>query len=181
MNPMDIIEKYYDKNSRAYEILVQHVLAVTKKALEIAEGVPELKPDLQFIEEAAMLHDIGVFKTDEPTIDCHGTEKYIRHGVLGREILEKEELPKHAPICERHTGVGISKEQIERENLPLPARDMIPLTVEEEIIALADSFFSKNAEDLTKEKDLETIRKGLAKFGQEKVEKFDSWCKKYKI
>jgi uncharacterized protein len=154
---------------------------VTKKALEIAESVPELNPDLRFIEEAAMLHDIGIIRTHVPELGCFGKEPYAKHGIIGREMLEKEGLPKHALICERHTGVGITKEDIEKQGLPLPARDMIPLTLEEEIIALADNFYSKSGEDLTKEKQLSTIRRGLSEYGQEKVVKFDAGCKKFGI
>lgn len=90
MNPISIIQKYYDVNSPIYTLLVTHSESVAKKALEIAKNVPQLHPDVQFIYEAAMLHDIGIFLTDTPNLDCYGDKPYICHGYLGREILEKE-------------------------------------------------------------------------------------------
>lgn len=68
MQPLKIIQKYYEVGSKSYEILVAHSELVTKKALEIAKKVPHLNPGLKFIEEAAMLHDIGIFLTNFPDI-----------------------------------------------------------------------------------------------------------------
>lgn len=153
-------------------------MMVAEKALKIAEKVKHLYPDMEFIREAAMLHDVGIFLTDEPEIGCYGINPYICHGYLGRELLEKEGYPVHALVCERHIGVGLTKEEIEEKNLPLPKRDMIPLSLEEQIICFADKFFSKS-DILTKEKSLETVRKGIAKYGNEKLKKFDEWTRTF--
>ena len=177
MNLVKIIEKYYNPESTAYHFLIQHSRMVTEKALRIAERVEHLKPDLHFIEEASMLHDIGIFLTNEPKIGCHGDKKYICHGYLGREILEKEGLPKHALVCERHVGVGLTVKDIEEKHLPVPKRDMIPVSIEEQIICFADKFFSKDSDFLLKEKPLERVRNSIAKFGEEKLRKFDDWLK----
>ncbi len=150
---------------------------VTEKALRIAKKVKHLNPDLNFIEEAAMLHDIGIFLTNEPKLGCYGDKPYVCHGYLGRKILEKEGFPKHALVCERHIGVGITLEDIEEKELPLPKRDMISLSVEEQIICFADKFFSKNSDFLLKEKPLERVRKGISKYGEEKLRQFDEWMK----
>jgi uncharacterized protein len=68
MDPIKIIQKFYKKDSVTYQILVTHSKAVTKKALEIAKSLSHLNPDLSFIEEAAMLHDIGIFLTYHPEL-----------------------------------------------------------------------------------------------------------------
>ena len=68
MDPITIIQKFYKKDSIAYQILVTHSKAVTRKALEIAKSLSQHNPDLQFIEEAAMLHDIGIFLTHHPEL-----------------------------------------------------------------------------------------------------------------
>ena len=39
MNPIHILQYYYDKDSRAYNILIEHGRRVTAKALEIADRV----------------------------------------------------------------------------------------------------------------------------------------------
>ena len=96
------------------------------------------------MEEAAMLHDIGIFLTHAPSLGCNGPHPYLKHGHLGCKLLEKEGLPKHALVCERHVGVGITRKDVLDHKLPLPAKDMLPLSLEEKIICYADKFFSKN-------------------------------------
>ena len=179
MDPIKIIQKFYKADSKSYKYLTEHCRAVAKKALEVAKKVPHLNPDLKFIEEAAMLHDIGIFLVDAPLIGCFGDKPYICHGYLGREILEKEGFPKHALVCERHVGVGLSIQDIERQNLPLPKRDMMPVSIEEEIVCFADKFFSKSAEDLSKEKSVDEVRKKQLKFGEDKVKKIEEWLEKF--
>jgi uncharacterized protein len=177
MDPIKIIEKYYNPESKAYHFLVHHSKMITEKALRIAQRVQHLNPDLEFIKEAAMLHDIGIFLTNEPKIGCYGDKPYVCHGYLGKEIIEKEGFPKHALVCERHIGVGITLEDIEEKELPLPKRDMVPLSVEEQIICFADKFFSKDSDFLLKEKPLKRVRKGISKYGEEKLRQFDEWMK----
>src|SRR4030042_7063978 len=167
MDPIGIIKKYYSFKSKAYHYLLPHSAMVTEKALRIAKSVKYLNPDLYFIEEAAMLHDIGIFLTNEPKLGCYGNKPYVCHGYLGRGILEREGFPKHALVCERHIGVGITLEDIKEKNLPLPKRDMIPLSVEEQIICFADKFFSKDSDFLLKEKPLERVRTYISKFGKD--------------
>ena len=172
---MTIIEKYYHPDSKAYYFLVQHSRLVTEKALKIAQRVKHLAPDFDFIREASMLHDIGIFHTNEPTIDCNGDKAYICHGHIGREILEREGLPLHALVCERHVGVGITLIAIENKKLPVPKREMVPLSLEEKIICFADKFFSKDSEFLLREKPLDRVRKKIVQYGDEKLRQFDEW------
>ena len=141
----------------------------------MAKKHPELDLDQNFIEEAAMLHDIGIFLTDAPDIQCFGTHPYICHGYLGADLVRKEGFPRHALVCERHTGAGLSLQDIEEQNLPVPHRDMLPVSLEEEIICFADKFFSKTK--LDKEKSLEKARKSVEKHGGNGVQRFDRWCK----
>lgn len=174
MNTLAVIEKIYKKDSDLYNILVSHSTSVKNKALSIARNHPELNIDIQFVEEAAMLHDIGIFLTDAPSIKCFGTFPYLCHGYLGREILEGMGYPRHALVCERHTGTGLSEEDIIAQRLPLPHRDMNPVSIEEQVICFADCFFSKT--HLEEQKSIEKVRKGLSKFGERSVLLFDRWC-----
>ncbi|UCG95134.1 MAG: HDIG domain-containing protein [archaeon] len=179
MDPLVIIRKYYEPGTKAYRFLVEHSKAVTEKALEVARRFMELHPkmkiDLKFIEEAAMLHDIGVFLTDAPEIGCHGKEPYVGHGWLGAELLRREGLPRHALVCERHVGTGIKRGEVEEQNLPLPRRDMMPETPEEKIVCFADKFFSKSPGKQGREHTIEEIRKELARFGKDNLKRFDEW------
>ncbi len=173
---LQIINKYYDDHTLR-DILLRHSRAVADKALEIVRNHPELHADERFVEEAAMLHDIGIVKVDAPAIACYGTEPYIRHGVLGAEMLRQEGLERHALVCERHTGTGLTLEQIVEQGLPLPHQDMQPQSIEEQIICFADKFFSKTRLDT--EKSVEQARLSLEKFGSEGLAKFDAWCERF--
>ena len=179
MTALRLIKKYYPENSQAYNILVEHGKAVFNKAREIALKNPHLEVDLTFLEEAAFLHDIGIFMTHAPEIGCFGEHPYISHGYLGRELLEKEGFHRHAMVCERHTGVGLSQDDIERQNLPIPKRCMLPKSVEERLICFADNFFSKSHHNLSTEKPIETIRKSLAKHGEHHVVAFDQMAQEF--
>lgn len=178
MNPIDILAEYYKPGSKAFDILVDHGEQVARKALTVAERIPHLKPDLEFIENAAMLHDIGILETDSPGLGCKGKHPYVCHGVLGRKLLESCEVSAYGLICERHIGVGISAADVRQQNLPLPARDMLPESIEEQIICYADKFFSKNGNGRkAEEKPVEQIIDGLQPYGPEKVKRFQRWVK----
>jgi len=177
MDPAAVLKAHYPPSSRAYRILREHGRLVARKALAAAEAVPHLAPDREFIRQAAFLHDIGIRFTHAPQLGCTGSYPYICHGYLGRELLEKEGYPRHALVCERHVGVGISREEIHRQGLPLPLRDMLPVTIEEQIVCYADKFFSKNGAGRPREKSLVEIAGNLARYGSDKVEKFMRWAK----
>ena len=177
MDYQHIIDKYYPEDNQLRHILLTHSNSVAQKALAIANAHPELKLDTTFLHEAAMLHDIGVFLCDAPGIECHGTEPYIRHGVLGAELLRREGYPRHARVCERHTGAGISLSEIRSQHLPLEERDYLPETLEEKVICYADKFFSKTK--LDREKTPEQALHSLQKFGQEGVKRFTEWMEMF--
>lgn len=176
-SPIEIILQYYDSDSEACQILVAHGNQVAEKALEAAGAVGHLNPDVELIERAAMLHDIGMLETDVPQLDCHGPEPYIRHGVIGRKMLEDIGLSAEALICERHVGAGISATDICRQNLPLPKRDMLPITIEEKIICYADKFFSKSKDGNCPAKSSFAIIKSLARYGDQQANRFKDWIK----
>lgn len=176
MNPWPLLEKYYPPGDPAREVLFAHSRAVAAKALTVARRVASSQTlDLSFIEEAALLHDIGIRFVQAPAIGCHGDLPYLAHGYKGRELLEAEGWPRHALVCERHIGVGLSAAAIIAQHLPLPLRDMIPETPEEIIISYADLFFSKGEQELAREKEVERVRQSLARFGTENLATFDRW------
>ena len=174
MNALAIINKYYSEENELKHILLTHSRSVADKALQIAVKHPELHLDTGFLEEAALLHDIGIFMTDASGIQCFGTHPYICHGYLGSELLMKEGYPRHALVCERHTGAGMSLQSIIEQDLPIPHRDMVPVSMEEQVICFADKFFSKT--HLDREKSVEKARRCLTSYGEDGVIRFKHWC-----
>ena len=113
------------------EIGWTHSLIVKNISLQIAQKLEKdygIKTDKKLIEIGALIHDIGIY---EYLDDDYKTKKnYILHGRTGYEILIKEKVSKkRARFALVHIGVGYEKD--------------IPISVEEEIVAYADSFHSK--------------------------------------
>ncbi len=173
MDVFKLIDTYYPEENKLKHILLTHSKQVTDLALKLASQ-KQLSIDADFVYEAAMLHDIGIFMTHAPTIACFGNQPYLAHGYLGAELLRKEGYPRHALVCERHTGAGVSKEEVLSFHIPVPVKDMIPQSIEEKLICFADTFYSKT--QLEKEKTLVEARESIAIHSSEGLKRFDDWC-----
>jgi uncharacterized protein len=117
--------------------------------------------DRKLIKDGALLHDIGVYLIDEK----EKKKEYWKHGKKGYLICKKEKLNDLiGRICLTHVGVGIGKN--------------IPITLEEEIVAYADKFFSKFP---PRKKTLKIIRKKVDKYKKNDLIIFNRWHKKFNI
>ena len=113
------------------EWVIDHSLAVRKKALELSR---ELPVDMKLVEEGAILHDIGRCRTSG-----------VEHAVEGARILEGFGYPPEVVrIVERHVGAGIPPD--EAKALGLPPGDYMPRTLEEKIVAHADNLINGSDE-----------------------------------
>lgn len=182
IRPIDIIERFYPPGTKRHNTLVTHSRIVTDKSLEIAARLKPLNPDLGFIQKAAMLHDIGICMTRAHSIDCHGTAPYICHGYLGRTLLDEQGLPpEYGLVCERHTGAGITKKNILSNNLPLPPRDMVPLSLEEKIICVADKYHSKSPKHRDQKITTLQIIETLKKINPDHSRRFSRWAEEFNL
>jgi uncharacterized protein len=134
------LHKKYAPNEEALASVLEHCQIVRDIALQIAEGLDSVDRDL--LEVGALLHDIGVYRLyHDGEIDW---PRYIMHGFLGYELLQKEGLDE--AVCRfalLHTGVGLSKDDPEIQSVGMPVRDYIPETDEEKIVMYADKFHTK--------------------------------------
>lgn len=171
MNYQDIIDKYYPAGSPLRDIYMRHCRSVANLAIEIADR-KALETDRNEIEEAAMLHDLGIFLTDAPGIECHGSEPYILHGVIGARLLRENGMPERdARVAERHTGAGIDKNEIIAQGLPLPPDgNFMPATQLERLICYADKFYSKSGD--MKRKPMEKVLASMKRISQGSFERF---------
>lgn len=167
-----IINRYYPAGSALRDIYARHCRSVADKALDI-NSKRKLGLDPADVEAAAMLHDIGIFLTDAAGIHCHGKEPYLTHGRLGADLLRQEGAPEEiARVAERHTGTGLTPDDITRLGGILPSdRSYMPQTTLERLICYADKFFSKNGD--MKEKGMERVEASLAKFGPDALARFE--------
>ena len=175
--PVRLIGSVYVQADKARQILLVHGRAVADKAAEVARRFPEIATDYDFLYEAAMLHDIGMIGTSTASLHCGGAAPYLHHGLIGRKLLEEAGLPRHALVCERHFLTGVSREDIIREKMDLPLRDMLPVSWEERLICYADCFYSKKPQNLNKEKSPVKVLSGLPDFCRPV---FQTWLKEFR-
>jgi uncharacterized protein len=101
--------------------------------------------DIALVRAGSLLHDIGVYRLHDEAGELDQAN-YIRHGVLGHELLLEEGFPEE--ICRfasHHTGVGLTREDVLRQRLPLPPADYLAETGEETLVMYADKFHSKTS------------------------------------
>ncbi len=185
---------FYPDDTPLRRLLVHHSRQVARRALLVASTHPELRLDTALIETGAMLHDIGICRCDAPGILCTGPEPYIRHGLMGGQMLRSlvgndlgGQLPRPlttsdieplARICERHTGTGITRRQILSQKLPLPLDgEYEPVTLEEQVVCYADKFYSKSHPE--RERTVEQTAEALRRFGDDCRQRFLGWAERF--
>lgn len=104
--------------------LFMHTMAVLQRTLELYDVHGG---DLRLLMAGALLHDIGRTVT-------HGVEHGVESGKIVEEMGWDDELVN---IVERHIGGGITKKEAKEQGLP--AKDYLPVTLEERIICHADN------------------------------------------
>ncbi|MFI5914025.1 HD domain-containing protein [Dactylosporangium sp. NPDC051541] len=119
----------------AFDLVYTHCQIVAR----IAAGLPAYGADPALVRAGCLLHDIGVYRLAPE-------EAYVRHGLLGHEALAELGFPDTvARFCSHHTGVGITREDVAAQGLPLPPDDYLADTPEERLVMYADKFHSKSS------------------------------------
>ncbi len=179
--PFDIhalIDRYYPADRKVRGILLKHSASVGELALAIAHNRQLPLTDSEILT-AAYAHDIGIIATDAPGIDCHGSEPYLAHGAIGADMLRRAGTPEWlARVAERHTGAGLTADEIAASQLPMPAgRCYMPQTTLEKLICFADCFYSKSG--AMERKSPERVRAGLVRFGCGMAQRFDDLFREF--
>jgi uncharacterized protein len=160
-------------------VFMTHGSLVARMALGAAARLDRHDPDYQLVFEGSLIHDIGSYLTFAPGIDCFGSRSYLWHGVLGAELMRAHSLERHARICERHIGAGITRDDIREKRLGLPPCDYLPESLEEELVCWADKFYSKSAGRVGARNPLERIVKGLERHSPEHAARFLEWHRRF--
>ncbi len=144
---------------------------------------PERRLDEELAVVGAMLHDIGTYRvllqdgSDGEKLTFDGP-RYILHGLLGYEYLLEQGVDEQvAQFARNHTGVGLSREQVVNQGLPLPADDYSPRTPEQEVVMVADKYNSKSIPPrfLT----AEAYARKAARFGEENRQRWEELVQQY--
>ncbi|GAA1825419.1 HD domain-containing protein [Actinomadura chokoriensis] len=153
----------------AFELVWTHCVIVCEIAEQIMERTgPGVDRDL--VRAGCLLHDIGVYRLYDETgrIDF---QQYVRHGVLGHELLREEGFPEEiCRFCSCHTGMGLTRDDIERQGLPVPPGDYVAESGEERLVMYADKFHSKTNPPAFV--SAETYAVHVRRFGDEKAAAF---------
>ncbi|MFI9272206.1 HDIG domain-containing metalloprotein [Kitasatospora sp. NPDC052896] len=169
---LEEVRALHEKHAPTHEAL-DLVLTHCEIVCGIAEQLlarAALPLDAELVRVGALLHDIGVYRLyDHAGRLDH--RSYIRHGVLGHEILREEGYPQRLRrFCSCHTGVGLTRHDIREQGLAIPEADYLAETTEEQLVMYADKFHSKATPPTFLTAD--SYAAYVARFGAAKVETF---------
>jgi uncharacterized protein len=153
----------------AFELVHTHCEIVCRIAEQLlgraGDGI-----DADLVRAGCLLHDIGVYRIYDGTGELDHAA-YIRHGVLGHELLAEEGFSEAiCRFCSCHTGVGLGPGDVRRQRLPLPAGDYRARSREERLVMYADKFHSKSSPPTFVSAD--TYAVDVRRFGADKVAVF---------
>ncbi|MET9346432.1 HD domain-containing protein [Streptomyces termitum] len=170
------LHRKHAPSDAAFALVFTHCEIVADIADQlISRSGADVDPDL--VRAGCLLHDIGVYRLYDADGRLDGSA-YITHGVLGHELLAAEGLPETlCRFCSHHTGVGVTKEDVLAQNLPLPPADYVPATPEERMVMYADKFHSKSTPPRFVTPDSYAARVG--RFGADKTALFQSLRRHY--
>ena len=158
---------------KAFDLVYEHCVIVCGIAeqLHCRMGADQ-EIDIDLTRAGALLHDVGVYRLYDSAGNLDGGN-YIRHGILGYGLLKEEGLPE--AICRfasHHTGVGLTREDVVAQRLPLPPADYLAETGEERLVMYADKFHSKKTPPVLLTAPAYAAR--VRRFGAEKVAAFQA-------
>ncbi|MDP9793871.1 uncharacterized protein J2S43_002383 [Catenuloplanes nepalensis] len=157
-------------NPEAFDLVWTHCEIVCAIAEQLLDGPGGAGLDHGLVRAGALLHDIGVYRLYDENGRIKGRE-YVRHGLLGRELLLAEGLPDAlCRICAHHTGVGITREDVLAQQLPLPPADYLAESAEERLVMYADKFHSKKTPPVFN--SAASFAASIARFGADKPARF---------
>ncbi|KJE25247.1 putative domain HDIG-containing protein [Frankia torreyi] len=167
----DELHRRHAPSQPAFTLVHTHCRIVWDLAAGLLAAGAAPQADAGLVRTGALLHDIGVYRLYDDAGQLDHAQ-YLRHGVLGHELLAADGLPE--TVCRFascHTGVGLTRADIAAGDLPLPPGDYVAQTVEERLVMYADKFHSKSnpSSFLT----VEAYRGYVRRFGADKVARFD--------
>jgi uncharacterized protein len=130
----------------ALAIVYTHSEIVRRIAAALLRGLGTAADsiDAGLVRAGCLLHDVGVYRLYDAAGRL-GHESYIRHGVLGHELLAEAGYPEAlCRFASHHTGVGITRKDVIGQELPLPPADYLAETPEEALVMYADKFHTKS-------------------------------------
>lgn len=168
------LHKKYAPSQAAFDLVFTHCQIVWELAEQLIKK-SGLSVNAELVKVGCLLHDIGVYRLYLPDGEIDHA-RYIKHGTEGYVLLRKEGFDEQlCRFASCHTGVGLTKQEIEAEGLPIPPADYLAETIEEQLVMYADKFHTKTTPP--KFMTADTYAEKQKKFGQEKEERFRQFQK----
>lgn len=170
------LHKKYAPTQAAFDLVFTHSQIVWELAEQLIDKSSlTVNPDL--VKAGCLLHDVGVYRLYLPDGEIDHAN-YIKHGTEGYALLKEEGFDEQlSRFASCHTGVGLTKQEIEEEGIPIPPADYFAETPEEQLIMYADKFHTKTTPPKFMTPD--TYAEKQRKFGEEKVERFREFQKEF--
>lgn len=169
---IETLHRKYAKTGDDFRLVYTHCRVVEAIAMQLLDAKPIPGIDRRLVHIGCMLHDIGAYDVLENGQFVAG----VRHGVIGENILRKEGVSETICRCaSHHTGVGLTKQDVIDQGLPIHVADYVAETDEERLIMYADKFHSKSSPPLEAPYfcTFEWFYNSIQKFGTDKAEKLD--------
>lgn len=171
LTEIQALHQKYAPSRVVYDLVFTHCLIVRDIAQQLI-AANHLDVDDELVETGCLLHDVGVYPLFDADGSLRADEAYISHGIKGEAILKQEGLSENVwRIASHHTGVGLKREDIEKQKLPLPPADYLAESDEERLVMYADKFHSKTTPPHFN--SYQWYRQEVARFGDDKVAQFD--------
>ncbi|HEY0010924.1 MAG TPA: HD domain-containing protein [Candidatus Paceibacterota bacterium] len=161
------LHRKYAPSVEAFDLVFTHCRAVNEIAQQLLSSC-SLRINQELVEAGCLLHDIGVYELSAEELSG---PSYTKHGVLGEGLLRAERLPDElCRIASHHTGVGLTRDDVVRQKLPLPLQDYLAETDEELLVMYADKFHSKSTPPRFNRP--ESYSTFVSRYGDDKVVRF---------
>lgn len=171
-----LLHKSNATSEEIYDLVFTHCQIIWEICEQLIEN-KKLDVNRELVQAAALLHDIGAYRVIDKNGDIEGKD-YITHGTEGYKLLKNEGIDDLVcEIARRHTGVGITEQDIIEQKLPLDVQDYTARTVEERLVMYADKFHSK----VPTFNSYESYSLFVVRFGADKKEKFEKLMDEFGI
>jgi len=163
------LHERYAPSAELLDVVHTHCEIVARIADQLIDA-HGIDADRDLVRAGALLHDLGVYRLYDAS-GRRSEESYLLHGVRGHDLLRAEGLPEElCRFCSCHTGVGLTRQDIAAQRLPLPVADYVAVTTEEKVVMYADKFHSKTSPPRFVSADSYAVH--VLRFGADKAEAF---------
>ena len=163
LEQIDELHRKIAPSKAAYELVHTHCVIVATIGCQIVR-----RQNALFTRRCTLPKDAEV----PPTTGVTG-------GHVPPRLLDEGVDESIAQFCRNHTGVGLTREDVVRQELPLPPADYVPMNLEQEVVMYADKFHSKSVPPKFLQVEAYTAR--AERFGGENKQRWLDLVAKYGV